>query len=307
MGSIKKIFLSLLLLGLAALVWYLFIKDHDYQIRFNEKTAPGTLFHQVNNWGLTMEKNGKIKILGIQKEPFSHFRQNLKVADSIIQLDWDFKAINDSVTSIRVRITDTENSLATRIKNLYTDPPLKNMFLSKIKDFKNGLDDHLRKHKVKIVGVDSIPLRFYAYAEASSSMTEKARTMISKNAEIVGWLTENNIKILDEPTLEVTHWDKQRDSIAFNFLFPVAETDSLPQHKDIRFKRYGGKKGIKAIFNGNYMISDRAWFALYEYGKRNNIALEETPVELFHHNPMTGGNELEWKAEIYLPLKESDD
>lgn len=307
MGTKKKFFLFLALLGLAVSIWYLFIKDHDYQIRFSEKTAPGTLFHQVNNWGLTLEKNGEIKLLDTQKEPFSHFRQNLQLGDSLIQLDWDFNAVNDSVTDIRVRVTDTENSLSTRVKNLYTNPPLKKIFLAKIKDFKMGLDDHLRKHKVKIVGVDSIPKGYYAYLDASSTMPKKATTMISKNAEIVGWLTDNNIKILDEPILEVTHWDKQKDSIAFNFLFPIVETDSLPSHKDIKFKRYGGKKGLKAIFYGNYMMSDRAWFALYEYGKRHNIAFEETPVELFHNNPMNGGNELEWKAEIYLPLKMSND
>jgi len=44
-------------------------------------------------------------------------------------------------------------------------------------------------------------------------------------------------------------------------------------------------------------------YALIDYAK-NDIALTELPMEVFHSNPNMGGNELEWKAEIYMPLKE---
>jgi len=47
----------------------------------------------------------------------------------------------------------------------------------------------------------------------------------------------------------------------------------------------------------------RAWYALINYAKKNNIEIEKKPVEIFYNNPNFGGNELDWKAEIYLPIK----
>ncbi|MGB5819723.1 MAG: GyrI-like domain-containing protein [Saonia sp.] len=307
MNKGKKIVLLIGILACAVLIWHLFVKSYDYQIRFSTRTAPGTVFYHVNNWTKTREKEGQIEILNVDKDPFVRIRQNLKIGDSLIHLDWDIRSANDSTTDIMVRVKDMEHSVATRIKNFYTDPPLKELFLSKISNFNTSLGAHLKEHKIKIVGESDIPEGFYAYLNIKSSLPEKAYTMIAGNAEIAGWLNDNDIKILSEPILEVTSWDIPKDEIQFNFMFPITETDSLPDHKKIKFKKYGGGKGIKAVFNGNYMISDRAWFALYEYAKQNNIDIDETPVEFFFNNPMSGGNELEWKAEIYLPIKDSND
>ncbi|MEO0525866.1 MAG: hypothetical protein AAFZ89_01500 [Bacteroidota bacterium] len=303
MGTRKKIFLFISVLGLALLAWYLFVKTYDYQIHFSEKTAPGTLFYMVENWGLTLDKKNQLEILNTEKHHFSFIRQNLKIGDSLIRLDWSFESKNDSITNITVRATDMEHSMATRIKNLYTDPPLKKIFLSKFSDFKASLDFHLKEHKVGIIEEVEIPKGFYAYVSTESPLPQKANTMIAENSKIVSWLTENKIKILDEPILEVTSWDIENDAIRFNFMFPIRETDSLPLHDEIKYKKYGGQKAIKTIFNGNYMISDRAWFALYAYAERNKLEIEERPVEFFFNNPMEGGNALEWKAEAYLPLK----
>ena len=129
--------------------------------------------------------------------------------------------------------------------------------------------------------------------------------MITLNADIVNWLKAQKIPIVGKPMLEVTSWSPEQDTITFNFMFPVKKLDSLPSHETIKFKSHGGQKGVKAIFNGNYRVSDNAWFALYEYAKRNGLRLENTPIEYFYDNPMQGGREIEWKAEVYMPLKTS--
>ena len=57
------------------------------------------------------------------------------------------------------------------------------------------------------------------------------------------------------------------------------------------------------IYNGNYITSDRAWYELLDDAERKNIEVHQTPVEVFYNNPNYGGDELNWKAEIYMPLK----
>jgi len=61
---------------------------------------------------------------------------------------------------------------------------------------------------------------------------------------------------------------------------------------------------LKAIYNGNYITSDRAWYALLDYAAKNGIAVTGLPIEIFNNNPNMGTNELEWETEIFMPLKE---
>ena len=60
---------------------------------------------------------------------------------------------------------------------------------------------------------------------------------------------------------------------------------------------------MKAIYNGNYITSDRAWYSLHDYANKNNIKIEENPTEIFHNNPNMGGDELKWKTEVFIPIK----
>ncbi len=298
LGS-KIIVGSVFLIGLI-LSWYLFIKPYDYQIRFTKKTSPGTLYKSAEGWGLDAE-NG-LTLLKEKKTPFQNIQQDFKLQDSLLQFNWEFNGKNDSSTAVIVRINDRKHSIATRIKNLFSDPPLKYIALSKLTDFNKNLDSHLKKFTVEIVGVEEIPEGFYAYLETECTLSQKAATMISKNSEVAGWLNDKKIAILAQPSLEVRSWDIEKDSISYRFMFPIEEVDSLPYHEKIKFKKNKPRKGLKAIFHGNYQISDRAWFALLEYSNLNGIDVEKKPIEFFFDNPMLGGNELRWKAEVFLPL-----
>ena len=109
------------------------------------------------------------------------------------------------------------------------------------------------------------------------------------------------------PMLEVTKWDMENDSLYYNFGQPIIRSDRLPMGTDIQYKRVFGKKALKAEYNGNYITSDRAWYALLDYARKNNIEVEPKPVEIFYNNPNTGGGELSWKAFVYMPIKEDNE
>ena len=93
------------------------------------------------------------------------------------------------------------------------------------------------------------------------------------------------------------------DSLHYNFGMPIIRSERLPMGTEIQYKRIFPKRALKAIYNGNYITSDRAWYALLDYAKNNSLEVDSTLIEVFHNNPNTGGDEENWKAEIYLPLK----
>jgi len=41
-----------------------------------------------------------------------------------------------------------------------------------------------------------------------------------------------------------------------------------------------------------------------DYAEKNNLEVTGHPLEFFYNNPNMGGNELNWKAEIFMPLQE---
>ena len=96
------------------------------------------------------------------------------------------------------------------------------------------------------------------------------------------------------------------DRIKYNFCYPILKPDSLPQDGLVFFKEFQGGAAVKATYNGNYISSDRAWYALLEYAEKKGLKVKETPVEIFFNNPNMGGDALKWRADIYLPLESSE-
>jgi effector-binding domain-containing protein len=118
------------------------------------------------------------------------------------------------------------------------------------------------------------------------------------------FLNVNHLKAGDFPFLIINTWNLNKNTINFRYCFPIKLKDSMPFHKDIKFDVLKPQKALKAIYNGNYKTSDRGWFTLHEYAKRHHVAIKNKPIEFFYHNPHNGGNELDWKTEIFMPLKE---
>jgi effector-binding domain-containing protein len=115
---------------------------------------------------------------------------------------------------------------------------------------------------------------------------------------------ETDVELNGNPFIEITKWDRETDSIFYNFCYPIIKKDSLPQNEKIKYKQFDTRKAIKAIYNGNYMTSDRAWYTIKNYAKNNSIEVIDTPIEVFLSNPNMGGNELDWTTHVYLPIKQ---
>jgi len=295
----KKLIGGFFILFIGGLLWYLFLKPYDYQVTFRAKATSGIINQSIKLWADKIESS---KFIG-QKD-WEHFTHQLKFNDSAYTYEWSIKALSDSISQIKVHVTDINHSLANRIAVPFSKTDFEKRTIETVKDLQSVLNEHIERFKVSIIGLEEIVPKYCAYIPFEGKQTEKALQMMRTYSFLSSFMTTNHFELDGPPFIEIVNWKKQQDSIAFNFCYPITKPDSLPEIENIFFKKIQGRKAIKAVYNGNYITSDRAWYALLKYAKINNIAVEETPIEIFHNNPNMGGDELSWKAEIFMPLKD---
>lgn len=304
MRKIKKL-LPVLIILFIGLGWYLFIKSDDYTITFKEKASLGTLHSSVEEWNYLSDQDDDFSYEIIDETPFTFLKQKLKTNNLNLILNWNFNAINDSITQVKIKVSEPEHSIYNRITAPFFDTKFKKTILNLAKDFKKGMDFAMKtKFKVHRVSIDIIPEIHYAYVNIKDTkMRDKASKMSSYNALILEFLAKNNIQKNGYPLVKVTQWNLKENIIDYEYCFPIKIQDSLPKHDIIKFGKTTPQKALKVIYNGNYITSDRGWYAIHQYAEKHQIKIDNNPIEIFYNNPFTDRNELEWVAEVYMPIK----
>ena len=279
------------------LVWFLFLKPYDYLVSFKVKTLPGTINQSIKLWSTTLV-GARIE----SSEDILVLKQIVPYNDSTFQYHYKIEPINDSTSMVKVYVTDMEHSF----KNRLTHPLFHTDFEKRVKNSMVELSDNLKEHvsrfKVKIDGESEIKETYCAFISIECSQIEKALGMMKNYSVLTNALIGNNIEVNGRPFIAVNNWDMKNDSIKFDFCYPIKNMDSVFQHPTISFKKIEGKSALKATYNGNYITSDRAWYALLDYADKNSINVEHQPFEVFHNNPNIGGDELLWSVDVYMPI-----
>ena len=304
MNSRKKIILAFSLVFSLLAAWYFFIKESDYCITFKVKTASGTVYQGIQEWSADQLKEKNENFSLVEKRNFNFIKQEMKSGKTQMEYTWEMKTVNDSVTKVIVGIKDINNSFYNRLTVPFFNTDFKKEQISKITDFKKGLDKFLENFKVKINGEGKSEETFVAYINLRSVIQEKAQTMLNKDEIITGYLHTNSIKITGKPYLEIQNWNIDKEMLDFNYCFPIDKSTKYITNPFVKFKTIPAQKGLKATYYGNYRTSDRAWFALLDYAKSHDYKLDNKPLEHFMDNPFYGGNELKWKTEIIIPFSE---
>ena len=284
------------------LIWYLFIKKTDYSISFKVNAATGTVFQGIQEWSNAQGLKDSEKYVILEKRNFDFIKQEMTKKEVQMHYTWDITSINDSVTKVNVGIKDLNHSWYNKLTAPFFNTEFKEEQIKKITDFKKGLSEHLKNFKVRIDGEGVSEETFVAYINLKSVLQEKARYMIANDALITGFLFENQIKIIGRPYLEIVKWDLDKETIDFNYCFPVEKPTNNIVNDVVKFKTLPVVKGLKATYYGNFRTSDRAWFALFDYAKKNNLKLENKVLEHFLSNPFNGGEELQWETKIIIPF-----
>jgi effector-binding domain-containing protein len=303
MTSKKKYILAFISVIILFLIWYLFIKQNDYEINFNAKASPHTIYQGIEEWASNRKKetNEDYEIIKSEKYNFISFKLNNNNENLVY--NWEIKSVNDSINAVKVGITDNNNSVLNRLIIPFYTNNFKKTELEKITDFKKALDDHISKFKIEKVKEGTSDETFVAYIHLKSVLQEKAQTMIMNDGIITGFLFNNKIKIIGKPYLEVTNLDLDTEILEFNYCFPIEKNDKIIENQDVKYKTIPVIKGLSVSYFGNMRTSDRGWFAIYDYAKKNNIELENKPLEHFFANPFNGGDELSWETQIIIPFK----
>ena len=295
----KKISAIVGFLSVGFLLWYLIIKPYDYLVTFKIKTTAGTINQSIKLWNTSLENSRPI-----QQENLKNLTQQIIIKDSTYNYEWSISSLNDSISKVSVYVTDIDHSFANKISIPFGTTDFEKRTQNTITDFIEKLKEHLSKTRVSEVVVDSTRSTYCAYIPMKGLQIEKASGMMQNYSLLTSVLSVENIEMNGTPFVEITNWNTQNDSITYNFCFPVIKSDSLPKDPRIEYKQYNGVKALKAIYNGNYITSDRAWYALLDYAENHDIVVAKKPLEVFYSNPNFGGDELQWKAEIFIPIKE---
>ncbi|MGB5668603.1 MAG: GyrI-like domain-containing protein [Maribacter sp.] len=296
----KKIILFIGIILLVSVVWYLFIKPNDYQVNFKVKTFPGTINQIIKTWNNTLDGS---KMIEQESGDLLRLKQQIQFGDSIHIYSWHIIPETDSTSKVKVFIKDPQQSFKNKLTVPFSDTDFEKRSRKTLLDFNKKLNEHISNFKVKIIGKQHIDSTFCACTTQTTTQFGKARGMMKDFPLLDGFLATNGLKLNGRPFLEVTKWNMVKDSLSFNFCYPIIKSDTLPQHPDLNYKQSPLINAIKAEYNGNYITSDRAWYALLDYAKKNNLEVNALPIEVFHNNPNMGGEELKWKTEVYLPLK----
>ena len=299
----KRIYtIALIVLFSIGLVWYLLIKESDYTITFKVKSSTGTIFQGINEWTSMQSKKHNEKYTILEKSNFDFIKQEMKKGNSQFEYVWNIETVNDSTTKISVGIKEINHSLYNRLTAPFFSTKFKTDQIDKITNLKEEFENHIKTFKVKIDGVGSSPEAFVAYINLKSVMQEKAQTMIGNDNIITGFLYKNHIKIIGRPYAEINKWDLEKETLDFNYCFPIDKNSKWITNAIVKFKKIPAMNGLKATYFGNFRTSDRAWFALLDYAKKNGYDLDNRPLEHFLANPFNGGAELEWQTKIIIPF-----
>jgi effector-binding domain-containing protein len=303
MKAKNKLIIGFSLLVSGLLIWYLFIKENDYTISFTVKAATGTVFQGINEWSAVQLEKEKETYKIIAKNNFDFIQQRMTKKNSQMEYTWEMVSVNDSMTKVNVSVKEVGHGLYNKITAPFWNTPFKVDQIKKITSFKDGLNDHISKFNYKIDGVGSSKEEFVAYISLKSVLQTKAQTMIGNDGLITGYLHHNNIKIIGRPYVEITKWDFEKQTLEFNYCFPIDKNTKYIPDMDVKFKVIPAMEGLKATYFGNMRTSDRSWFALLDYAKKNGYELNNKPLEHFLANPFDGGDELTWETQVIIPFQ----
>ena len=300
----KKLFSVLVFIILGLAIWFFFIRSYDYEINFTTITNRAHVYHQVvaiPSW----DESGKESIKITDTVLYNFIEQQIDKKDSPFILGWHFDKVSDTVTKIKVGVRSREQSLKHRLKVILGKSTLIKEVKENLIAFRSKVKSDQDRFKIQIDGVVDSPELHYLGTKLNSTRTSKAIEMIRANGVVYPAIEDNNLVQNGKPFIKIHQWNPVSDEMTYEFGFPVQKNDSIAlANKDLFITDLPSHKALKATYYGNYSRSDEAWFALLQYAETNNIKVSKQPLEIFYDNPMQGGDDKKWKAEVFLPVIE---
>ncbi|GAA4273081.1 hypothetical protein U6A24_07375 [Aquimarina gracilis] len=295
----KRVIIGILAALLLISIWYLFVKKYDYEISFKANLAPIGVYHQVKNIKSNTQKSQSLN----QNLGDINLTQEVVLNDEIVFLDWNFKSVNDTVTKIKVGVISKDHSIKNKLQVIIGSSPVVKLVKKDLIQLRKTLRKYTDTFKIIVEGETQIPAMDFLSISSKTKRSRKAHEMMSQNSYLYPKLVSGNVDRKGYPFVKINNWNLDTDELQMDFGVPIILKDSLPVNSIINLTRAETQNALKATYYGNYRTSYEAWFVLLEYARVNKIVVENEPLEIFYNNPMQDGNDSQWKAEVYLPLK----
>lgn len=294
MKIVSRVFIPIIFI---VVVYYLFFLAYEFEVSFSVKTLPGDVIQTLRIWSRSLDSAQIIEV-----DSFSHVRQRVSFEGREYFYNWHFK-YKDSLTFVDVEISEPSRRVGNKLMVLTGEPPVEKDAGEIIKKFYDVLKYHLNLTKVEMIGKEKHGPEFCLCRSLEKSQLDKAQGMMENYLYMSTFIGSSGMKMTGFPSVRLNQWSHSLGQLKYDFCLPVMETDSLPVAHGLEYKHFDGFYALKAQYNGNYITSDRAWYELYHYANKSGYTVKGLPVEYFMDNPNFGTKEINWKAEIFLPIE----
>jgi len=297
----KKILSLVFFSFLGLIIWFSFFKSYDHKISFQVDIPAGSMYDIISS-SKTWEEIGKEQHI-TEKTVFKSIKQNMHINGKPFKLMWTFENRKDTNSTVEINFLNEEHSLKERYQSLFNTSGNLDTLIKISKNLKEKVNSFASAFRIEINGKDTLAEMQYLYVTQNTKRKRKAENMIKSNAQLFSKNRDRLVTKKGPPFNYVKKWDLESDSIQFRYAFPIEPKAVYPVDQTVKTDHLKKKSVLKATFYGNYRFSDQAWIALYHHAQRKNIEIELTPIEVFYNNPMFGGDDKSWKAEIFMLLK----
>jgi len=293
----------IILIFLIVSITYLLLRPCDYQANFTVKTTPEIAYFNIIKWETWNRKKAASRIEICSKTPVRNVTSKVSLNDTTLIFNWDIIQLNDSMTMVRICVSDPDRKFFNRLTVPFIITPFKKSVKNNLLNFLKRLESMLKTFDYEYTGLAQFHETACVYININSTVRDKARSMISTVAELNQFVRQNHLGLDGHPFVVIHDWNELSDEINFDFCFPIKQIDAVPEHPEVKFKRVGEMGAIKTNFYGNYSITDITWHNLAEEAKKLGYRSNQKLIEVYHNDPHSGGNELEWKAEIFFGIE----
>lgn len=303
----KKLFAGFLVIAFSVFFWYMFGKEYDYQFRTSVRGTPGIVFSEISEWKQFASANSYDDIELVNRRPYKTITQRVAIDGSeYIELKWELEEGDDSSTALKVNVKSTRNHIENRwaIVNPFTRSIFLDTMQKKLQAFHQKLRNQASFFNIRIENevVNSPEMECACVTSTNVHITQKAEAMVKTIELLENYVVDRNLELKGYPFVKVRVWEREEDLITFDFCFPINDIKELDEQWPVFFKKTPARPSLKAVFTGNYRLSHIGWFEMLYQAEQKGITVEGLPLEIFHNNPKTELDPLNWTAEIFLPV-----
>ncbi len=280
------------------LLYYLLIKPFEFEANLKARTLPGDLIETIRIWNRSLDSANIVEV-----DSFSRLKQTIVRGDRNYVYNWNFTVNENSYTKVNIKIAQPGRGFWNKILIPFTKQPIEADTEEIVREFYAIQKSHMEVTRVNMIGEVTLDSSFCVCKSIKTNQIEKANGMMKDYSILTEFIVHFKLEVEGPPLVKVVAWNHSEGSLTFDFCFPILRSDSLPVAESIFYQRIPQKRALKAEYYGNYITSDRAWYELIHYAEKNGYEINGFPIEYFYNNPNLGMNEIEWRADVYLPIK----